>query len=73
MSPVGMHQLIQPLIRPLETPDWPAAWQILRATCLPGDTFAFPPDMDRVDADVNRLNNQALVRYFEAEWARYVH
>ena len=22
--------------------------------------------------EVNRLNNQALVRYFEAEWARYV-
>ncbi len=27
--------------------------------------------MDRVATEVNRLNNQALVRYFEAEWARY--
>jgi spermidine synthase len=31
----------------------------------------FPPDMDRVTTEVNHLNNQALVRYFEAEWARY--
>jgi spermidine synthase len=33
----------------------------------------FPPDMGPVDADVNKLNNQALVRYFEEEWAPYVH
>ncbi|TAN40867.1 MAG: polyamine aminopropyltransferase [Nitrospirae bacterium] len=32
----------------------------------------FPPDMDRVDTEINRLNNQSLVRYFEEEWARYV-
>lgn len=31
----------------------------------------FPPDMGRVATEVNRLNNQALVRYFETEWARY--
>ena len=30
----------------------------------------FPPDMTRVETEVNRLNNQALVRYFEEEWAR---
>ncbi|MEA3208320.1 MAG: spermidine synthase [Chthoniobacter sp.] len=35
--------------------------------------FLFPPDMARVETEVNRLNNQALVRYFEAEWAHYVH
>jgi len=33
----------------------------------------FPPDMGPVPADVNRLNNQVLVRYFEEEWSRYVH
>ncbi|MBA4372561.1 MAG: spermidine synthase [Thermodesulfovibrio sp.] len=33
----------------------------------------FPPDMAQVDADVNRLNNQVLVRYFEEEWSRVVH
>ncbi len=37
------------------------------------DLFHFPPDMDRVPVEVNRLNNQALVRYFEDEWAHYVH
>lgn len=31
----------------------------------------FPRDMDRIATAVNRLNNQALVHYFEAEWARY--
>jgi spermidine synthase len=35
--------------------------------------FEFPPDMTRVPAEVNRLNNQVLVRYFEEEWANYVH
>ena len=33
----------------------------------------FPPDMGPVDTEVNRLNNQVLVRYFEEEWSRYVH
>lgn len=33
--------------------------------------FDFPPDMARIDTEVNRLNNQVLVRYFEEEWARY--
>lgn len=28
----------------------------------------FPPDMGRVETEINRLNNQALVRYFEQEW-----
>jgi spermidine synthase len=37
------------------------------------DMFRFPPDMDRVQVEANRLNNQALVRYFEDEWAHYVH
>ena len=33
--------------------------------------FAFGPDMARVDADINRLNNQVLVQYYEAEWSRW--
>jgi len=36
------------------------------------DISHFPPDMGRVPVQVNRLNNQALVRYFDAEWARYI-
>jgi spermidine synthase len=31
----------------------------------------FPKDMLRNDIEVNRLNNQALVGYFESEWAKY--
>ncbi|WP_266368297.1 polyamine aminopropyltransferase [Tellurirhabdus rosea] len=31
----------------------------------------FPPDMAEVPTDTNRLNNQALVRYFEEDWAPY--
>jgi spermidine synthase len=34
--------------------------------------FAFPPDMDSVPTEVNRLDNQVLVRYFETEWAHYL-
>jgi len=34
--------------------------------------FVFPRDMDRVPAEVNRLNNQILVRYFEREWRRVI-
>lgn len=33
--------------------------------------FAFPRDMARRAVPPNRLDNQALVRAFEAEWARY--
>ena len=33
--------------------------------------FDFPPDMARRPAPVNRLDNQALVRTFAEEWARY--
>lgn len=31
----------------------------------------FPPDMARVETEVNKLNNQVLVRMFEGEWGRY--
>jgi spermidine synthase len=34
--------------------------------------FQFPKDMARVPAEVNRLNNQVLVRYFEAEWRQVI-
>jgi len=30
--------------------------------------FQFPPDMSRVDTEINHLNNQILVRYYESEW-----
>ena len=30
--------------------------------------FAFPLDMQKVPSEINRLNNQALVHYYDAEW-----
>jgi spermidine synthase len=33
--------------------------------------FVFPADMARVDVEVNRLNNQVLVQYYEDEWSRW--
>lgn len=30
--------------------------------------FVFPPDMQPVDVEVNRLDNQILVQYYDAEW-----
>jgi len=39
-------------------------------TALHPALFTFPRDMDRVPTVVNRLNNQALVQYFESEWRR---
>lgn len=32
----------------------------------------FPPDMKAEPEEINKLNNQALVLYFEKEWGRYV-
>jgi spermidine synthase len=36
------------------------------------DMLHFPSDMSEVATDVNRLNNQALVRYYEAEWSEFM-
>lgn len=35
--------------------------------------LVFPQDMIVASHEVNKLNNQILVRYFEEEWADYVH
>lgn len=32
------------------------------------DLFRFPPDMGRVETEINRLDNQVLVGYHEADW-----
>ncbi|AKQ45906.1 spermidine synthase [Rufibacter radiotolerans] len=43
---------------------------------LDGPTFeqmrTFPKDMPARETEINKLNNQALVRYFEDEWATYI-
>ncbi len=33
--------------------------------------FIFPADLTPVPVEINRLDNQALVRYYESEWRRY--
>ncbi len=33
--------------------------------------FVFGPDLGPLDADVNRLDNQILVQYYESEWRRW--
>ncbi|MEQ8985760.1 MAG: polyamine aminopropyltransferase, partial [Deltaproteobacteria bacterium] len=33
--------------------------------------FVFSADMSRVPTDVNRLNNQVLVAYYDEEWSRW--
>ncbi len=52
-------------------PEFPAGLRYLDASSF-AELFIFPPDMVKVPADANRLNNQALVRYFETEWGRYL-
>ena len=34
--------------------------------------FTLSADIAPVEVEINRLDNQALVRYYEAEWRRYV-
>ena len=48
----------------------PAGLRFLDAANLAA-LYQFPPDMTKIPTEVNRLNNQSLVRYFEEEWARY--
>lgn len=48
----------------------PRGLRFLSAEMLPV-LFVFPPDMQRVDTEINRLNNQVLVQYYDREWRRY--
>ena len=34
--------------------------------------FKFPPDMQPVPVEPNRLNNQSLVHYFEEDWQNVI-
>jgi spermidine synthase len=48
---------------------YPAGLRFLTPQMHPA-LFHFPKDMERVPTEVNRLNNQVLVQYFESEWRR---
>ena len=52
-------------------PNYPDGMRYLSAETLPTLT-TFPKDMARIDTEINRLNNQALVRYFDEEWTEYL-
>ena len=45
----------------------PSGLRFLSVTAIP-QLFEFPEDMKPVEAEVNRLNDQVLVRYYEKEW-----
>ena len=49
---------------------FPEGLRFLSETMLP-TLFVFPPDMDQVPSEVNRLNNQTLVHTYEEEWRRW--
>lgn len=56
---------------PFPLPDQlPDGLRFLTRETLPG-LFAFSADMGPVDVEINRLNDQQLVRYYEGEWRRY--
>ena len=55
---------------PLPRDDYPAGLRYVSAATM-ADMRHFPNDMDRVPAEVNRLDSQVLVRYFDSEWAEY--
>jgi spermidine synthase len=50
----------------------PSGLRFLSARNLP-EMFQFPNDMLPVDVEPNRLNDQALVRYYEREWRDIAH
>ena len=50
----------------------PAGLRFLDVKTLP-QLFVFPQDMAEVPAEANRLNDQALVRYYEKEWREIAH
>ena len=48
-------------------PALPSGLRFLTVQEVP-ELFNFPEDMKAVEAEVNRLNDQILVRYYEKEW-----
>jgi spermidine synthase len=62
-------------LQPFDTPKTPPPGIELRF--LNNETFAsmfeFPSDTSKpnIELEINRLDNQALVRYYESEWRRF--
>jgi len=53
-------------------PKVPAGLRYLNQTTL-ASMFEFPADMSAVPVEPNRLNDQALVRYYDKEWRDFSH
>jgi len=54
-----------------EIPQTPPAFARSLSPQVLTSMFDFPPDMARVPSQVNRLNNQALVHYYDEEWRQW--
>ena len=68
----GEWGFVMAMNRPYTIPDsFPSGLRFVNANTV-AQMLAFPPDMAWREVEVNRLDNQALVRYFEQEWAHYV-
>jgi spermidine synthase len=60
-------------LTPYEPPSQlPAGLRFLSAKNV-GEMFVFPVDMQPVETEPNRLNNQILVRYYEQDWKDVAH
>lgn len=55
-----------------QLPQVPSGLRFLDQKSLAG-MFQFPADMAAVAAEPNRLNDQALVRYYDKEWREFAH
>jgi spermidine synthase len=56
---------------PFDAPREPPPFATSMAAGTLAGMFSFPPDIARVPTEVNRLNNQALVQYYDEEWRQW--
>jgi spermidine synthase len=67
----GEWGFLMAMNRTYQVPEgYPAGLRFVTAATI-AQMLSFPPDMAFREVDENRLDNQALVRYFEQEWAQY--
>jgi len=57
--------------RPFDRPQHISVSTVFLDDAVLGSMFVFPRDMAPVPVEINRLDNQILVRYYEDEWRRW--
>ncbi|MBI5759629.1 MAG: polyamine aminopropyltransferase [Planctomycetales bacterium] len=57
--------------QPFDLPRQPLAGSRFLNEAALAAMFLLPEDLGPVDVEINRLDNQALVRYYESEWHRF--